>query len=127
MKTENEVTEVTEKVALTNTGGAGGVLQWQKSFPLVVTRLVIEVTTQSTVPSKCDFGSATGPVSSDNLIDGGNTGAVRALDNIGDKGTNGKTCLRLVELQYITGSQSADSPGSVAGLQGFAYITYFPS
>jgi hypothetical protein len=117
-------TEQTEQVPLIANDDAGGVFHWQNPAPspVVITRLVIDVVTASTGDSTCKFGSAArSNVRGDNLIDDLNTGLAGTFDNIENAGANGKTCLRLNELEWITGSTAS---GSVFGIVGFAYITY---
>ena len=117
-------TELTDKVALNDLDAAGGVLQWQnhEESPVLVTRLVIDITSASTDDAACDFGSAADSTSSSsNLIDQLNTHAVGIFDNI-QNGT--KTYVKRDPGQWITGTKSPGCRNSVADLAGFAYITY---
>jgi len=119
--------EKTVKVPLAAGASAGGVLAWQnpETGAIIVTGLVIDLTTKSTGASTADFGTAAnGTTSNDGLIDGLDTGtATGTFDNNTDKGTNGRTRQRLAAGAYVTGSQAT---GAVAGLAGYAYITYIP-
>lgn len=118
----------TATVALAAATGAGGILAWQnpEDRPIIVTRIVLDVTTKSTGAATADFGpAANATTSSDTLLDGVDVGtAAGVFDNIENQGTNGKSTARLDEnggtTDYITGSGVADP----AGLVGNAYIWY---
>ena len=119
--------EKTVKVPISAGASAGGVLAWQKpeAGAVIITRLVVDVTTKSTGAGTASFGTAAnGSTSGANLIDTLDVGtAAGTFDNVTDKGTNGKTRQRLAAGAFVTGSQAS---GAVAGLVGFAYITYIP-
>jgi len=119
------LTEQTEKRPLSPTSGNGRIFSWKNpdsTLPIVVSRLIVDITSASAAASTCDFGSVpSNDASSDNLIDGLPTNVVGTFDNITKKGANGRTCLVLQPNEWITGTQAS---GNVAGLQGFAYITY---
>jgi hypothetical protein len=119
--------EKSVKVPLSTGASAGGVLAWANPEvgAVIITGMVVDITTKSTGASTTSFGAAAnGTTSSANLIDSLDTGtAAGTFDNNTDKGTNGKTRQRLAAGQFVTGSQAS---GAVAGLVGFAYITYIP-
>jgi hypothetical protein len=120
--------EKTVKLPLAAGASAGGVLAWQnpEAGAILITGLVIDVTTKSTAAGTASFGTAAnGTTSSANLIDTLDVGTAAGLfDNNTDKGTNGKTRQKLAAGGYVTGSQAT---GAVAGLVGFAYVTYLPA
>lgn len=113
------------KVALGTGTSGGGVLAWAnpEGVPVGIVNIEIYTTTKSTGASTIDVGTAANATtSSDNLIDGLDTGtAVVFADNNTDKGTNGKTRQLMSATQYVTASQAS---GAVAGLVGYAYISY---
>lgn len=114
------------KVALTAVTGtaAGGALSLAnpEGVDLIVTRLILDITTEATGAATVDAGiAANGTTSADNLIDGGDVGtAVVVLDNVGNGGTNGKSVRKWGSSQYLTITASA----TLAGLVGNAYIEY---
>lgn len=114
------------RVALTPVTGttAGGVLSWAnpEGAKIIITRVVIDVTTAATAGSRTvEFGVANdGATSAHNLLDAAPVSTIAILDNITNKGTNGKTVAIVGSTQYVTGTAS----GSVAGLVGSAYIHY---
>lgn len=112
------------KVALTASTGAGGVLTWrntEESADIIVTRFVLNVTTEATGAANVDVGQSATVASSDNLLDGQDIGSAAAIfDNIDDQGTNGQSVVIVADDEYITATASADP----AGLVGFAYIFY---
>lgn len=115
------------KVALGAADTGGGVISWQnpESVSILVTRIVLDVTTQSTGSCTIDIGttatSATTP--SDNLIDGISIATAGVIDNLlaATLGTNGKTAQKLASGKWVTGSKDS---GAAAGTVGFAYIHY---
>ena len=114
-------------VALSATSGDGGVFAWQNPThqPIIITRVTIDITTAAPATVTIDVGTtANGASASDNLIDGGGIAATGVLDNIEDRGTNGKSRQRLAGLggatDFVTGTASA----APTGLVGFAYIEY---
>lgn len=115
-------------VALSASTGAGGVLAWQnpEDVAILVTRIVLDITTEATGAATADVGAAaTAATSSDTLLDAVDIGtAAGVFDNIDDQGTNGQSVVRLDEnggtTDHITASASADP----AGLVGNAYIFY---
>lgn len=114
------------KVALTaaTTNAAGGVLSLAnpEGAAIIVTRLVLDITTNSTGAATVDAGiAADGSTSADNLIDGQSVAtAAKVLDNISDGGTNGKARQKWGATQYLTITASA----TTAGMVGNAYIEY---
>lgn len=118
----------TAVVALADATGGGGILAWQnpEEYPIIVTRLVLDITTEATGAATGNFGAAAnGTTSSDTLLDGVDIGAAAGVfDNIDDQGTNGLSKVRLAAnggaVDYLTGSGAADP----AGLAGYAYIFY---
>ena len=114
------------KVALTAATDttAGGVLSLAnpEGVDLIVTRLVLDITTEATGAATVDGGiAANGTTSSDTLIDGADVGtAAGVFDNIENGGTNGKAAARWDSDEYLTITASA----TLAGLVGNAYIEY---
>lgn len=115
------------KVALAGvaatTGGALFAWQNPENASIIVDRLEIDITTKSTGAATFDFGTAAnGTTTSDNLIDGYNANATeKVVNNIDDKGTNGKSVQKMTTSQFVTGTGSA----TTAGLVGFVYIHYY--
>lgn len=113
------------KVALTaatvTTGGAVLSLANPEGRNLIVTRVLLDITTQSTGAATVDVGiAANGTTTSDTLIDGISVAAAGTFDNINDAGTNGKARQRWSSSQFLTITASA----TLAGLVGNAYIYY---
>ena len=104
------------------TGGALFALANPEGAPIIITRFQIDVTTKSTGAANVTFGTAAnGTTSSDNLIDTYAIGGTeKVVDNLVDKGTNGKMNQKMTASQYITGTGSA----TTAGLVGNVYIHY---
>ena len=114
-----------KKVALTAVTGttAGGALSLAnpEGVPLIVTRLILDITTASSGAATVDAGiAANGTTSADNLIDGASVATIGVLDNIEDGGTNGQAVYKWGSGQYLTITASA----TLAGLVGNAYIEY---
>jgi hypothetical protein len=115
------------KVALlgvaATTGGALFAWQNPENVPIVVDRLEIDITTKSTGAANGNFGvAANGTTSSANLIDTYALGGTeKVVNNIDDKGTNGKSVQKMTTSQFITGTGSA----STVGLVGSVYIHYY--
>ena len=106
---------------VTGTGG-GGVLALANPFgvDVYVTRIVVVITGASSVASTSDVGiAADATTSADNLIDGLNTGAAGAYDNIDDQGSNGSSTRKWGSSQYLTISQAS---GTVTGATGRYWI-----
>lgn len=117
----------TEKVALTAVASATQALAWQNptGVDILVTRLVIDVTTQSNGVCTVDAGdtSTSAATSSDTLIDGQSVAATGTFDNIENQGTNGKATVKIPAGKWLTITTSAAATGLVAN----AYITYIPA
>lgn len=119
----------TARVALATATGNAGMLSWQnpEEHPIIVQRLMLDITTPATGAAVANFGSdADGEGTSDDLLDGVDIGtAAGVFDNIDDQGTNGESLVRLDEqggtTDHLTGSAESDP----AGLVGFAYIQYW--
>ena len=112
--------------AATGTTG-GGVLSLAnpEGVDLIVTRLILDITTPSTGAAAVDAGiAANGTTSADNLIDGASVAsAAKVLDNIDDKGSNGKAKQKWGADQYLTITASA----TTAGMVGSAIIEFIPA
>jgi hypothetical protein len=112
------------KVALTAPASATNCFSWAnpESVAILVTRLTLDITTQSTGACSVDFGytATTSTTSSDTLIDGLSVATAGTYDNIENQGTNGKATAKMAVGKWITGTTSADA----TGLVGYAYIEY---
>jgi hypothetical protein len=115
------------KVALAGvaatTGGALFAWQNPENVSIIVDRLEIDITTKSTGAANGSFGTAAnGTTSSANLIDTYALGGTeKVVNNVDDKGANGKSVQKMTTSQFITGTGSA----TTAGLVGFVYIHYY--
>lgn len=115
------------KVALAGvaatTGGALFAWQNPENASIIVARLEIDVTTKSAGAANASFGTAAnGTTSSANLIDTYAIGGTeKVVNNIDDKGANGKSVQKMTTSQFITGTGSA----TTVGLVGFVYIHYY--
>lgn len=102
----------------------GGVLKLQNDdgADRIVTRLVLDVTTEATGAATVDAGiDDAGDASADNLLDGVDVGtAAGVFDNIDDAGTNGQSVIAWPDGEYLVITASA----TLAGLEGYAYIEY---
>lgn len=120
-----ERNEVWIEVPLAAVATAGGVLAWQnpEAGPIIVTRLILDVTTKATGACTLDAGTAAnGTTSNDGLLDGVDVGtAAGTFDNLGNAGVNGRARQKLAAGQFVTVSQAS---GAVAGLVGTALIAY---
>lgn len=112
-----------ELTATTGTTGGGALsLANPEGQPLIVTRLTLYVSDASDGAATVDAGiAANGTTSADNLIDGVSVAATGAVDNITDKGSNGKSRQVWGTSQYLTITASA----TLAGLIAYAYIEYY--
>lgn len=120
--------DIIVKVPLAAVDTAGGVFAWQApaNTAVIVTRVELDVTTESTGACTIDVGTtATSAVtSSDNLIDGISVATAAGLySNLKNAGTNGKADQKLAAAKWVTGSVAT---GASAGIVGFAYIHYIP-
>lgn len=116
-----------DKVALAALDTGGGVLSWvnPEASAILINRCTIVTSVKSTGASTVDAGTtaASATTSSDNLLDGLDTGtAVVTTDNLQSPGTNGKQLQSLAAGKWVTISRAS---GACAGLVGFAYIEYF--
>ena len=113
------------KVALTAVTGttAGGCLSLANpdGVDLIITKLVLDITTQSTGAAAVDAGiAANGTTSSDNLIDGLSVATAGVFDNTVSGGTNGLGAKKWGATEFLTITASA----TLAGLVGNAYVEY---
>lgn len=114
------------KAALTaaTTTAVGGVLKVlnPEGVDLIVTRLILDITTQATGTPTVDGGiDDGGDVSSDNLLDGLAIGtAAGTFDNVEGGGTNGQATVKWPAGHFLVITASA----SAAGLVGNAHIQY---
>lgn len=116
------------KVALGAATGAGGILAWQnpEEYPIIVIRLVLDITSEADGAAVANFGpAADGSTSSDTLLDGVDIGAAAGVfDNVEDQGMNGRSTARLDAkggtTDFLTGSGESDPDG----LEGVAHIFY---
>lgn len=109
-------------VAATGTT-VGGVLKVlnPEGVDLIITRLVLDVTTQSAGAATVDAGvDDGGDVSSDILIDGKSVAAAGVFDNIEDGGTNGRAAVKWPAGHYLVATASA----TTAGMVGSAHIQF---
>jgi hypothetical protein len=101
--------------AATDTTG-GGVLSLAnpEGVDLYITRVILNVSTQSTGAAAVDVGiAADGTTSNDSLIDGLSVATAGVFDNVKNGGTNGKAGQKLGAAQYITATASATTAGMV--------------
>ena len=113
------------KIPLTaaTTTAVGGVLKLSnpEGVDLIITRCVLDVTTQSTGAATVDAGvHADGSASADNLIDGQSVAAAGVFDNLGAGGTNGKAAVRWAAGAVLVITASA----TTAGMVGSAHIQF---
>lgn len=114
------------RVALAAVDTGGGVFSWAnpEAGDIIVRRVILDVTTQSSGACTVDVGTTatSGTTSSDNLIDGLSVAsAPQVADNLGNAGTNGKARQKLAAGKWVTASVAT---GASSGLVGFAYIEY---
>lgn len=118
-----KIAKVSMPGTATTTGG--GLLSWKnpENVAIIIDRLEIDITTKSTGASAGSFGTAAdGVTSSANLIDTYALGGTeKVVNNIDDKGTNGKSVQKCAVNAYVTGTCAATS----AGLVATAYIHYY--
>ncbi len=108
--------------ATTTAGGDALSLANPEGVDIIVTRLILDITTEATAAATVDAGiAANGTTSADTLLDGLNVGAAAILaDNHSSPGTNGLALIKWGASQYLTITPSA----TLAGLVGNAYIEY---
>lgn len=108
----------------TTTGGDILSIANPEGVDVIITRFVVDVTTEATGAATADFGiAADGTTSSDTLLDGVDIGTAAAMFDSADatdQGTNGKASRKWGSSEYMTGTPSA----TAAGLVGYAYIEY---
>lgn len=105
------------------TGGGVLSLANPEGRDLYVTRLILNVSTESAGAAAVDAGiAANGTTSSDILIDGLSVATAGVFDNGKNGGTNGKLGQKWGASQYLTITASADA----TGLVGEAIIEYLP-
>lgn len=113
------------RIALAAVDTGGGLFAWANPTggSILVTKVILDVTTEATGSCTADIGvAANGTTSADTLLDGVNLGAaVGIFDNIDDQGTNGLATVKATSSQFVTGSVAS---GASAGIVGFAYIHY---
>jgi hypothetical protein len=103
---------------------AAGVFSWlnPEPNPVIVIRLVLDLTFVATGACTLDIGGAATSVLADNLIDGIDVHtATLTADNLLTPGANGKAVVRVPVGGFVTGSTAS---GASAGMQGNAYIEY---
>jgi len=116
------------RIAVTGgTDTGGGLFAWQPDDTdrvVIVDRVTLDVPTVATAACTVEVGtdsSATG--ASANLIDGLDVHSASGIfDNLGNGGTNGKTCQKLAAGDYVTGSVAS---GASAGLVAVVFVQYF--
>lgn len=99
-----------------------------KSADLIVHRVIVDVTTAGgTADAEIDVGvAANATTNSDNLIDGADINSTGLKDNIDDQGTNGTSCQKVEDGQYVTGQIVVANAASLAG-KVYIYYTEIPS
>lgn len=114
--------ERVERVTLSATDGAGGMMAWKNPTgqPILV-KVVIDLTTKASAAHTADIGTATdATTSSDDLMDLVDLGAAAGVfSSHDDPGTNGKSYRRLEIDKFVTASTAT---GAAAGLAGTAQI-----
>lgn len=115
------------KVAITGvaatTGGALFAWANPENVAIIIDRIEIDVATASSGAANGSFGvAANATTSSANLIDTyALASAAKVVNNIDDKGANGKSVQKMTTSQVLTGTGSA----TTVGLTGFVYIHYY--
>ncbi len=111
------------KIPLIANDAAAGVFTWTNNEPVavIVTKAVVDVTTNSSAACSISIGQAATAVLSNNLIDTLSVAAIGTFDNVTDKGTNGKSRQRVAPGQVVTGSTAS---GASSGLVGNLYLDY---
>lgn len=109
--------------ATTTTGGDALNLANPEGVDLLITRLILNITTEATGAATVDAGVAATGTSNDELIDGGDVGsAAIILDNIEDciDGNVAQAAVEWGSDEYVTVTPSA----TLAGLVGSYYIEF---
>lgn len=115
------------KVAMLGTASiaSGGLFSWvnPENVAIIIDRIEIDITTASAGAANATFGTAANAATaSANLIDTyALATGVAVINNIDNKGANGKSVQKLPVGQYLTGTGSASSAGLVASV----YIQYY--
>lgn len=116
-----------EKIALAADDDPGGLFAWEnpEASKILVTRMLVHLTTETTGACTGDFGpAADGTTLNDTGIDGLDLNAASGLfDNIKNPGSNGQESFVVDEGDFVTGSVAS---GESAGIAGFVYIEYLP-
>ena len=118
-----------EDVAITaaiGTGG-GGLLSVAnpEGVDLIITRAVMDITEASDAAGTADLGiAADGTTSADNLIDGADINTASVLDNIINKGSNGKELLRWPAGSYLTLTKKTGAASAEIGLEARVFVEY---
>ena len=113
------------KAALTaaTTTAVGGVLKLQnpEGVDLIITRMILDIITQSAGAATVDAGiDDDGAQSNDTLIDGQSVAAAGVFDNVKNGGTNGVAAKKWPAGYYLVITASA----TTAGMVGNAFIDY---
>jgi hypothetical protein len=104
--------------ATTTSGGDMLNLANPEGEDLLITRFILNITTEATGAANADAGVAATGTSDDTLLDGVDIGTAAAIfDNIGD---SGEAVLEWGSDEYVTVTPSA----TAAGLVGKYYIEY---
>ena len=109
--------------ATTTTGGDALNLANPEGADLIITRFIINVTTEATGAATVDAGVAATGTSNDELLDGVDVGSAAILDDNINGVVAGEVASAVVEWgsdEYVTVTPSA----TLAGLVGTYYIEY---
>jgi len=108
--------------ATTTAGGDALGLANPEGADVIITRLILDITTEATGVATVDAGiAAAATTSADDLIDEGDVGSAAIVLNSGKHaGTHGLHCLKWGSAQYLTVTPSA----TLAGLVGNYYVEY---
>jgi hypothetical protein len=117
-----------EKVAVVNltaNAGAtnGGVLAWAnpEGVPIVVTRLLVNISDAAAESETIDFGvAASATTAAANLIEDLDADVAGFFCNIKDGGTGGKAAMPMISTDFLTGTAS----DALTSFAGKAYIHY---
>jgi hypothetical protein len=116
------------KLAIVGAGGSTGVFASVVNpfgEAVVITRAVLDITTQSSIASTLDIGVASNATTSnDTLIDGLSGAATGVFDNTKNGGTNGKGSVKLGDTQFVN---VAEASGDVNALVATLYLEAIPA
>lgn len=117
-----KIKKVTLTAATGTTAGAVLSLANPEAAPIVITRIVVNVTgAASTAGRTISVGvAADGTTSGNNLLDALAVDATGVFDNIHDGSTAGKAGATMSATEFLTGTAS----GALTGFAGVAYIHY---